>query len=219
MQAGHRLEILVSDRLSALGVRHQRMAPQSKPDIEDKIDFLVWSRWCSKPFEVQLTLRRKELGKIRRFVAASLVTFGTRGTRVYLEVIAGHGQDLAGVARRVAEALRTIVTHFRDFGPLNMLGVRVKAMGNELEKFHLHDIVGWKWIRSILPEIEAKRAELEARREAQRLVVMAARRIPFWNAFRTGTPRAPWQSRELTPAFAAPSTPRVSRSFYPLRLM
>ncbi len=169
LKAGLQLEKLVSEELERLNVPHRRTEHMGEEDVCEQIDLIVEPpQFSGHPqFEIQLTLKRGVMRKIRAFTLAALTT-RNRGVRVYLEVWASKWNHVRDIARRVAHAIREI-TRFRRFEEHNLLGVRLRTgrsvRGQKLERFSLMHLVG-DWVREKIEELRLI-AQEHARKEAE----------------------------------------------------
>lgn len=184
-KAGLVLESAVSDHLGELGIVHRRTKQWGKEDVLDRLDLIVTPGGGKLQFEIQLTLRPKQRIKIYDFAHRSLTT-AMRGIRLYIEVVGSHRRtaDLAAIGRRVAQAIRTIIHRFRDFGSANLLGLRIHAMSAKIEKFDLIEFCGRK-LRHLIDVWQKQHRQLEGRRreaaqEARREHSLLPKIPAFW---------------------------------------
>jgi hypothetical protein len=168
-QAGLVLEKTVSNGLNQLGIDHRRTTHRSREDVQEGLDFIIYPGSGRAPLEVQLTLRAKNYRKIRQFVECSLTT-PLRGTRLYIEVVGSHRRaDLTEIGCRIAQRIALISQRFRDFGPFNLLGIRIHALTGKIIKFdlikfcHLHTSrllqLAHQWLLLRAQAAETKRRE------------------------------------------------------------
>lgn len=207
-KAGLMLEQAVSDGLAQFGIAHRRTEHRGSEDVEDQLDLIVSPGGGRPDLEIQLTLRPKQQTKIFRFAYRALTT-ATRGVRLYIEVVGSHRRcaDLAQVGRRVAEAIKLIMRRFRDFGEAMLLGLRIHANSEKLEKF---DIIGFCG-RELMNLVQEWREEqlrlheerLAAQRTALRERLTAPRPLPFWHGFLK--PAVNLVRAHLVPTKASPS--------------
>lgn len=187
-KAGLVLEQAVSDGLAQLGVEHRRTPHRGVEDVRDGLDFIVWPAGGRQALEIQLTLRPKHVTKIFGFAYRALTT-ATRGIRLYIEVVGSHRRsaDLAAIGRRVAEAIKTVIHRFRDFGSARLLGLRIHANNSKIEKFDLIEVCGYKLVQLVEAWQEERRRlheeRLVAERRAIREHLLAPKPQPFWRGF------------------------------------
>ncbi|MBI4438112.1 hypothetical protein HY631_04140 [Candidatus Uhrbacteria bacterium] len=197
-KAGLVLEEAVSHGLNELGIAHRRTAPWGEEDVKEAVDFVIPPQHGRPAFEIQLTLMRKHERKRMDFALAAL-SKRARGIRVYLEVVASHRrEDLARVGRRVAQAIQTIVTRLRNFGPYNLLGASVNAKNGAIQKFDLVLELGVRLkeaARRLLERIEAARATPQANETPVPILfhlgVCAHKAAELHRASRCAPPRPP----------------------------
>ncbi|KKR04343.1 MAG: hypothetical protein UT30_C0009G0053 [Candidatus Uhrbacteria bacterium GW2011_GWF2_39_13] len=146
-QAGLLLEEIVSKALTKLGVRHRRTEHNGLEDTCDQIDLIVYPDNGRAPLEIQLTLRLKNIPKLFSFALKALTT-PVRGIRLYMEVVRNK-QSLKITGATAARAIVFILNRFRNFGPYNLLGVRVHPSGTKIEKFDLVAICGKRLIELV----------------------------------------------------------------------
>lgn len=184
-KAGLVLEKAVAESLAELDIPHRRTVYRGREDVHDRLDFVLMPGGGRPNLEVQLTLRPKHHRKIFTFAHRALTTV-TRGVRLYVEVVGSHRRaaDLTEVGRKVATALTTIAERFLDFGPANLLGVRIHALTGKIEKFDLAGFCGSKLVDLAQEWREQQRRLREERLEAQRAAfrerMLAPRPLPFW---------------------------------------
>ena len=162
-QAGLVLEEAVSRGLRELGIVHRRTEAWGTEDVHEAIDFFITAHRGRPAFEVQLTLRPKHEHKRLAFTLAALRT-RARGIRLYLEVVGSRRKDdLVRIGKKVARAIQTVVKHFRNLDPYNLMGVIVNARNGAIEKFDLVRELGSRLTEAARRLLE----ELAAAREAQ----------------------------------------------------
>lgn len=159
-QAGLVLEQAVSQGLRDLGIPHRQTVAWGREDIEEALDFVIPPSAHRPGFEIQLTLRAKHQLKRLNFALSALRT-RARGIRLYVEVVGSRRKDdLVLVGKKVARAIQTIVSRFRNFGPYNLLGVVVNVRNGAIHKFDLVQELGARLkeaARRVLDQIESKR--------------------------------------------------------------
>lgn len=191
MKRGEALEHLVSRELQRLNVPHELTGRWSHDDTVEKVDLRVGSRWFDPAVEIQLTFKRYCLRKARDFVAAALRNFTERGPRLYLEVHAPHRGNLEQIARRVAWAIKSLVTNLKDFGPLRILAYRLYesrcTRDPRHEAFDLVEFVKPSWLSRLVDRIFQER---KANRPPPS--------VPFWR------PLAPMRPRHVTAYLRGP---------------
>jgi hypothetical protein len=214
LKAGLKLEELVSEELERLNVCHRRTAHRGDEDVREQIDLVVEPPQFSglPQLEIQLTLKRGMLRKMRTFALAALSN-PNRGVRVYLEIWASKWNKVRDIARRVAHAIRDI-THFRRFEEHKLLGVRLKAgrsvRGQRIERFSiLHTVGDWVWDKleeRRLIAIEKARQRAKERLEEQRR----------WQEH-CASQHAPQAPRDLSNQQRRFRPPHQPRMFVPIR--
>ncbi len=151
MKFGQQLPYEVADELDRLGIRSE-VVPVNSPDGRHaRVDLRVFpSDPGQLPYEFQITLRRFVEGKIAYFMKSALERL-RRGPCVYLEILDWGRTPMLTLARRVADAIRTVVHRIRSFEDGLMLGVRLvfKRSGTQLQTFSLFGFAGPR-LRSIL---------------------------------------------------------------------
>lgn len=207
-KAGLVLEQAVSDGLAQLGIDHRRTQHFGPEDVHDHLDLIVFHGGRRPDLEMQLTLRPKHRAKIFDFTFRALTT-ATRGIRLYIEVVGSHRRsaNLAQVGRRVAQAISLIMRRFRDFGSAMLLGLRIHANSEKIEKFDLIDFCGRKLMRLVDTWREEQRRHheehLAAQRAAFRERMLAPKPLPFWHGFLQ--PAVDLIRSHLVPTRASPS--------------
>lgn len=163
-QAGFILEEEISIGLDELGVKHLKTRRFGERDTKDKVDFIVYTPHGRKNLEIQVTLRAKKINKIFGFAFRALKT-AKRGIRLYLEVVGSHRRaaNLPIIGRRVAKAIKLIAKRFRNFGPDNLLGVRVHAISAKIEKFDIIKLCGNRLHKALHVWHESRRKQQERR--------------------------------------------------------
>ncbi len=172
-QAGLALEQALSKELDQMGIPHE-LTRGKEENIEERVDLKIFPppHAAHEPtFELQLTLRKGCVRKMRDFVVSALLN-NERGIRVYLEIQASKHRAIKYIATRVAQGIKTIIHRFKNFGRDNLFGVTLRIGRSRrdppLSRFDLMEIVGERAMKLVTRELEKRRRQA-ARDRASRI--------------------------------------------------
>ena len=167
-QAGLALEQALSKELEQMGIPHE-LTRGKEENIEERVDLKIFPppHAAHEPtFELQLTLRKGCVRKMRDFVVSALLN-NERGIRVYLEIQASKHRAIKYIATRVAQGIKTIIHRFKNFGRDNLFGVTLRIGRSRrdppLSRFDLMEIVGERAKKLVAREL--RKRHLKAQRE------------------------------------------------------